>query len=111
MKLTPTQLAWLKNSWNSRNTRPKFWKVFWSTKKAWWFSLPLAAAGGWLLATGGMAAGGMAVAVAWGNVFACFVLSTRAVNLWPAFREVTDWEKVEKLIRESEGNNGQLTDV
>jgi hypothetical protein len=102
MKLTKTQIAWLKNSLGSRDRQPTFWLAFWSVRKAWLPALLVAVVGVWQFAADAPVLGCILIAIAWGNIFASVSLSARAVSLWPAFHEVTDWQRVETLIREND---------
>jgi len=101
MKRTKTQLAWLRNSWGSKDARPTVWRVFWSVRKAWLLAIPVAAFGIWEFVSDSPVLGCILISVAWGNIFASVALSTRAVSLWPVFREITHWKRVEDLIREN----------
>ncbi len=100
MKLTKTQAAWLKNSLRGKDVRPSFWMVFWSARGAWMSAIPLAAMGTWFFVDRSPLLGCALIALGWGFCFTSIMLSSRAVNLWPVFREVTDWQKVETLVRE-----------
>jgi hypothetical protein len=100
MKLTKAQTAWLKNSMRAKDTRPSFWSVFWSARGAWMMAIPLGALGAWCFVDKSQFLGCALIALAWGFLFTSIMLSSRAVNLWPVYREVTDWQKVETLVRE-----------
>ena len=100
MKLTKTQAAWLKNSLRGKNTRPNFWYVFWSARGAWMLALPLCGFGAWMFVGESPLLGCALIAAGWGFLFTSIILASRAVNLWPVFREVTDWQKVETLVQE-----------
>lgn len=100
MKPTKTQLTWLKNSWRVKDARPRFLGTFWSIKTAWLIAIPLAAVGVWEFVSDSPVVGCILISLAWGNIFSSVAASTRAVSLWPVFREVTNWERVESLIRE-----------
>lgn len=102
MKLTKTQLTWLKNSLKGKDVKPNFWKVFWSVKNAWLIAIPIAAFGIWEFVSDSPVLGCVLISVAWGNIFSSIALSTRAVSLSSAFREVTNWERVRALIQENE---------
>ena len=105
MKLIKTQIAWLRNSWRSKDTRPNFWKVFWSVRKAWLSTIPMILFGVWEFEDNSPVLGCILISVAWGIIFASILLSARTVSLWPVFRDVTNWERVQTLIREDEGEN------
>jgi hypothetical protein len=100
MKLTKTQITWLKNSFRNKDTRPTFGQTFWSVRKAWLLAIPLAGFGVWEFVSDSYILGCVLISVAWGNVFASIALSTRAVSLWPVHRDVTRWDRVEELIRD-----------
>jgi len=100
MKLTKTQAAWLRNSLRGKDTRPSFWSVFWSARGAWMVAIPFGALGAWWFVAKSPLLGCVSIALAWGFFFTSIMLSSRAVNLWPVFREVTDWQKVETLVHE-----------
>ena len=100
MKLTKTQARWLKNNLRGKDTRPSFWFVFWSARGAWLLAIPFGVLGIWCFYDKSPFLGCVLVALGWGFLFTSIILSTRAVSLWPVFREVTDWQKVETIIRE-----------
>ncbi len=102
MKLSKTEVAWLRNSLSSKERQPDFWTVFWSAKKAWVLAVPVGLLGVAELSKGLDIIGYALIALAWGQVYASAILSVRAVNLWPAFHEITNWERVEALLRENE---------
>jgi hypothetical protein len=52
------------------------------------------------VAYGAPVLGCILVSLGWGYTFTSIVLARRAVVLSPVFREVTNWERVESLIRE-----------
>ncbi len=102
MKLTRIQAAWLKNSLHGKNSRPSFWSVFWSARGAWILAVPLCGVGAWWFVEKSALLGCVLLAAGWGFLFTSIMLASRAVNLWPVFREVTDWQKVEALLRDHE---------
>jgi len=102
MKLTKTQVAWLKNSRGSKDTRPTFWTAFWSVRKAWLVGIALMIFGIGEFVSDAVVVGCILVSQGWGFVFASVMLARRAVALWPVFHEVTDWERVQTLIREQD---------
>ena len=100
MKLTKIQAAWLKNSLRAKDTQPSFWRVFWSARGAWMMAIPLCALGLWWFGDQSPVLGCASIALGWGFLFTSIMLSRRAVNLWPVYHEVTDWQKVETLVRD-----------
>jgi len=63
-------------------------------------ALPLCGLGAWLFVGDSPLLGCALIAAGWGFLFTSIMLASRAVNLWPVFREVTDWQKVETLVHE-----------
>ena len=63
-------------------------------------AVPLGALGAYWFADKSPPLGCALIALGWGFLFTSIMLSSRAVSLWPVYREVTDWQKVEALIRE-----------
>ena len=103
MKLSRTQVAWLVNSFREKDSGPSLWRTFWSARNAWLIAIPIAALGIWNFFVGEQIMACVLISVAWGNIFASIAVSIRSVVLWPVFREVTKWERVEELIREHDG--------
>ncbi len=101
MKLTRTQLAYLKNCRKGRGTFPSIPNLLWQAKRAWLPSIPFAAFGIWLVSTGD-SIGWLIIAVAWGLCFASFAVASRVHSTLPVFQQIVDWERVEKLISENE---------
>ena len=63
-------------------------------------TIPLCALGVWWFADKSPLLGCALIALGWGFLFTSVMLSSRAMSLWPVFREVTDWQRVETLVRE-----------
>jgi hypothetical protein len=102
MKLTKTQVAYLKNCRDGRGTFPTIPNLLWQAKRAWLPSIPFAAVGMWLVVSAGAAIGWLMIAFAWGLLFASFAIASRVHSTMPVFQEIVDWERVEKLISECE---------
>jgi hypothetical protein len=65
-------------------------------------AIPMGALGAWWCVDYSRVLGCVLITLAWGFLFTSIMLSARAAALWPINLEVTDWEKVETLIREHE---------
>ena len=103
VKLTQTQVAYLKNCRNGRGTLPTFPELIWQVRRAWVPAIPLAALGIWFVASSGDIIGWFMIMVAWGQMFASVVTARRVHSTMPVFQEIVDWDRVDKLIRENEG--------
>jgi len=102
MKLTRTQVTYLKNCRKGRGTFPSIPNLLWQAKRAWLPSIPFAAVGIWFVVSASGPIGWFMIAIAWGLLFAGFAVASRVHSTMPVFQEIVDWERVEKLISENE---------
>ena len=102
MKLTRTQVAYLKNCRKGRWTFPSIPNLLWQARRAWVPSIPFAVVGIWLVSSSWDVLGWLMIAFAWGMMFASFVVASRVHSTLPVFQEIVNWDRVDALIGENE---------
>lgn len=102
MKLTQSQVAYLKNCRNGCGTFPSIPSLLWKAKRVWIAAIPFAAVGIWLVASSNPTVGWLMIAFAWGLIFASFATASRIHNTMPVFQEIVNWDRVDSLISENE---------
>jgi hypothetical protein len=102
MKLTRSQVAYLKNCRRGRGTSPSIPNLLWQARRAWVPSVPFAAVGIWLVFSAWDVLGWLMIVFAWGMMFASFVVASRVHSTLPVFQEIVNWDRVDALIGENE---------
>jgi len=105
MKLTKSQVAYLKNCRKGRGTFPSIPNLLWQARRAWVPSIPFAAVGVWLVESSSDLLGWLMIAFAWGVMFARFAVASRVHSTMPVFQQIVNWDRVDTLISENERPN------